>query len=125
MIDTKKIKDVLARAYQVLDFSADEIEQTTGDLLKTCQNEASAEMLKILTEDDIATLSDVAEKDNDEKAKAMQQITQNHKNDENCKNLVEGAFKKVIGEHIDYLKTCGTEEQSEAIAEILSELEEF
>jgi len=50
----------------------------------------------------------------------MDQIAQAHAADENFKVRMQSEIKKVIDEHIAYLKTCGDDGQKAEIAKVLA-----
>jgi hypothetical protein len=77
----------------------------------------------VLNEEEVKTLNGLAEKSDEDKKVAMEQIAKAHAADEDFKSRAQAAAKKVLDEHIAYLKTRGDEGQKAEIAKILSEIE--
>ena len=121
--DLKAIRDVAARAYEILKFTPEDIKDALDDLAGIQQVAVATELVKVLTADEIKTLNEAAKKSEEEKNAAMEQIIKTHAADEGFKTRAQAAAKKVLGEHIAYLKTRGDDNQKEAIAKILAEIE--
>ncbi len=120
--DTPKIKDCLARIYEILEFTSDEIAAAMKELAKIQQAAVSTAFLEALAPEEIRAINDAAQKSDDEKKLIMDQIAQAHAADENFKVRMQSEIKKVIDEHIAYLKTCGDDGQKAEIAKVLAGL---
>jgi len=118
--DTPKIKDCLARIYEILEFTSDEIAAAMKELAKIQQAAVSTAFLEALAPEEIRAINDAAQKSDDEKKLIMDQIAQAHAADENFKVRMQSEIKKVIDEHIAYLKTCGDDGQKAEIAKVLA-----
>lgn len=119
----QNISDALSRVYQVLKFSPETIKTTLGELGATQQIAIFTELVDVLTEKEAADLAAAAEKSDEEKKGVMEKIAKARVNDEGFKSAARAAAKKVIDEHIAYLKTRGDEVQKAEIAKILAEIE--
>ena len=113
-------KEAFNRIYEVLKFTSDEAKTAIADLAAIQQVAIATELMKVLTEDEIKIITDLAQKSVEEKKTAMEQIAANHKNDAGFTVKAREAAKKVLGEHIEYLKTRGDEAQRAEIAKILA-----
>ena len=120
--DTPKIKDCLASIYEILEFTSDEIAAAMKELAKIQQAAVSTAFLEALAPEEIRAINDAAQKSDDEKKLIMDQIAQAHAADENFKVRMQSEIKKVIDEHIAYLKTCGDDGQKAEIAKVLAGL---
>ena len=120
--DPKTIHNALTLVYEILKFSPDEIKNALNDLAGIQQVAVATELVKVLGEDEVKTLNDLAQKTDEEKKAAMEQIAKAHANDETFKTAAQVAAKKVLDEHITYLKTRGDESQKAEIAKILAEI---
>ena len=120
--DIQKINDCVARIYEILEFAPEQIEELKGDLAKAQQAAAAAEMLKNLTQDELKSIDEAAQKSDEDKKAAIEQIVKLRAADKNLKQAAAIAAKKVLDEHIDYLKTQGDEAQKAEIAKILAEM---
>ncbi|MCU0652983.1 MAG: hypothetical protein MUD10_01880 [Candidatus Pacebacteria bacterium] len=116
---TEDIQDALVRVYSILQFSEAETKDALGDLAGIQQVAVATELVKVLTEDEVKTLNELGQKSDDEKKAAMEQIARAHAGDESFKKAAAEAAKKVIDEHVAYLKTRGDEAQKAEIAKIL------
>lgn len=121
--DQKAIQGVLSRAYETLKFTPDEISGALNDLAGLQQLAVSTELLKSLTEAEVAALNkDFASKTEDERKAMIEQIAKAHATDENFKSRAQAAAKKVLDEHTAYLKTRGDGSQNQEISRILGEI---
>jgi hypothetical protein len=94
-----------------------------NDLAGVQQLAVSTELLKSLTENEVASLNkDFAVKSEEERKKLIEEIAKAYVSDEDFKSRAQAAAKKVFDEHIAYLKTRGDDGQKQAIAKILSEI---
>jgi len=118
-----KFKNAFDRIYRILKFSDKEAQDAINDLAAIQQVAVAAELVKALTKEEAAELSAAAQKSDEEKKAIMEKIAKAHAGDENFKNAARAAAKKVIDEHIAYLKTRGDEAQKAEIAKILTEIE--
>lgn len=118
-----KFKNAFDRIYRILKFSDKEAQDAINDLAAIQQVAVAAELVKALTKEEAAELSAAAQKSDEEKKAIMEKIAKAHAGDENFKNAAQAAAKKVIDEHIAYLKTRGDEAQKAEIAKILTEIE--
>ncbi len=115
----QNIFDTLSRVYQILEFSPEMIKTTLGELGAMQQIAIFTELVGVLTEKEADELNAAAEKSDEEKKAVMEKIAKARANDEGFKNAARAAAKKVIDEHIAYLKTRGDEAQKAEIAKIL------
>jgi len=65
--DTPKIKDCLARIYEILEFTSDEIAAAMKELAKIQQAAVSTAFLEALAPEEIRAINDAAQKSDDEK----------------------------------------------------------
>jgi hypothetical protein len=117
---SQKINDTLVRVYEALKFTSEEVKGALNDLVGIQQIAVATELLKSLTESEVKTLNDLASKSDEEKKKTMEQIAQAHKDDKDFAGRARAAAKKVLDDHIAYLKTRGDEGQKEEIGKILA-----
>ena len=121
--DRETIQNTLTRVYGILKFTPDEAKRALNDLAGVQQLAVSAELLKSLTEAEVADLNnDFASKSEQERKATMEQIAKAHATDDDFKARAKTAAKKVLDEHIAYLKTRGDDGQKEAIGRILAEI---
>jgi hypothetical protein len=119
--DQKAIQGVLSRVYETLKFTSDEINGALNDLAGVQQLAVAAELLKSLTQAEVGKLNkDFAVKSEEERRATMEQIAKAHVADVDFKTRVQEAAKKVLDEHIAYLKTRGDDSQKAEIAKILA-----
>jgi len=116
------IKNILKRVYGILKFSEDEAKDSLSDLAGIQQVAVATELMKVLGEEEVKTLNGLAQKTDEERKAAMEQIAKAHAGDEGFKTAAQAAAKKVLDEHIAYLKTRGDEAQKAEIAKILAEI---
>jgi hypothetical protein len=119
---TKNIQDALTRVYSILKFTEAETDDALGDLAGIQQVAVATELVKMLNEEEIKTLNGLAEKSEVEKKAAMEQIVKVRATDSDFKYRAQAAAKKVLDEHIAYLKTRGDDNQKQAINKILAEI---
>ncbi|MFA6376924.1 MAG: hypothetical protein WCX69_06010 [Candidatus Paceibacterota bacterium] len=121
--DPKEIQRVLTRVYETLKFVSEETKNALNDLAAVQQLAVSAELLKSLTETEVATLnSELAAKSDEEKKALIEGIAKAHAADDDFKARAQVAAKKVLDDHIAYLKTRGDDAQKAEIAKILAEI---
>lgn len=121
--DPKTIQGALTRVYETLKFTPDEAKGALNDLAGLQQLAVSTELLKSLTESEVASLNkDFAAKTEDERKAMVEQIAKAHGTDKNFMAAAQAAAKKVLDDHIAYLKTRGDDVQKEAIGKILAEI---
>ena len=118
----QQMQEALKKVYTILKFSEEEVKDALNDLAGIQQVAVATELVKVLTEDEVKTLNDLAQKSDAEKKAAMEQIAKAHAGDENFKKAAAEAAKRVVDEHAAYLKTRGDEAQKAEIAKILSEI---
>jgi hypothetical protein len=116
------VENILMRVYKLLKFNSDEAKNALNGLAGTQQLAISAELLGSVTEDEVEVLNDAMQKNDGEKRIAIEQIAKAHENDGDFKFRARVAAKKVLDEHIAYLKTRGDEGQKAEIAKILAEI---
>ncbi|MCU0652986.1 MAG: hypothetical protein MUD10_01895 [Candidatus Pacebacteria bacterium] len=121
-MDNQQIQEVLKKVYGILKFSEQEARDSLSDLAGIQQVAVATELVKVLTEDEVKTLNDLGQKSDEEKKAAMEQIAKAHANDENFKKAAAEAAKKVLDEHVAYLRTRGDDSQKAEIAKILAEI---
>ncbi len=122
-MENKNIQENLKEVYAVLKFSEKEAQDALNDLAGIQQVAVAAELVKTLSEDEASELNAAAQKSDEEKKAVMEKIAKARANDENFKTAAQAAAKKVIDEHIAYLKTRGDDAQKAEIAKILAEIE--
>jgi len=123
IMENKNIQENLKEVYAVLKFSEKEAQDALNDLAGIQQVAVAAELVKTLSEDEASELNAAAQKSDEEKKAVMEKIAKARANDENFKTAAQAAAKKVIDEHIAYLKTRGDDAQKAEIAKILAEIE--
>jgi len=121
-MQNKNVQEVLIKVYGILKFTETEAKDALNDLAGIQQVAVATEMVKVLTEDEVKTLNGLAQKTDEEKKAAMEQIAKMHAAEEGFKAAAQAAAKKVLDEHIAYLKTRGDEAQKAEIAKILAEI---
>jgi hypothetical protein len=121
-MESNNIEMILKRVYGILKFSEAEAKDALNDLAGIQQVAVATELVKVLTEDEVKTLNGLAQKTDSERKTAMEQVAKAHAADEGFKKAAAAAAKKVIDEHIAYLKTRGDEAQKAEIAKILAEI---
>lgn len=121
--DFKTIQSALVRVYETLGFTPQEVKEALNDLAGLQQLAVATELLRSLTEDEVKTINGAAQKTDEEKKAAMEQIAKAHAVDEDFKSRAQVAAKKVLDGHIAYLKTRGVEGQKAGIAKILAGIE--
>ncbi len=119
MDNNQQMQEVLKKVYGILKFSDKEAQNALNNLAGIQQVAVATELVKVLGEDEVKTLNDLAQKSDEEKKAAMEQIAKAHAADDGFKTAAQSAAKKVIDEHIAYLKTRGDEAQKAEIAKIL------
>jgi len=121
--NNQQIQEALTMVYIILKFTEAEAKDALNDLAGVQQVAVATELVKVLNEEEVKTLNGLAEKSDEDKKVAMEQIAKAHAADEDFKSRAQAAAKKVLDEHIAYLKTRGDEGQKAEIAKILSEIE--
>jgi polyribonucleotide nucleotidyltransferase len=121
--NNQKIQEALNKIYKILKFTEAETKDALSDLAGIQQVAVATELIKVLNADEVKTLNDLAQKTDEEKKAAMKQIAKAHENDEDFKSWAQAVAKKVIDDHIAYLKTRGDKDQKAEIAKILAEIE--
>jgi hypothetical protein len=120
-----KIQNALSRVYEVLKFKPDEVKTALNDLTGIQQMAVFNELLKDLDENEVATLNnDFSQKTDSEKNQMLEDLVKARQNDQEFKARVQAAAKKVLDDHITYLKSRGDDTQKQAISQILSEISE-
>jgi hypothetical protein len=122
MSNIQNTQSVLSRVYGILKFTADEAKDALGDLAGVQQVAVATELMKVLGENEVKTLNGLAEKSDEEKKAIMEQIAKSRAGDESFKTAAQAAAKKVLDDHIAYLKTRGDDNQKQAINKILAEI---
>lgn len=118
----KNIQDALTRAYSILKFTEAETVDALGDLAGIQQVAVATELVRVLNEDEIKTLNGLTEKSEAKRKEAMEQIAKSRATDPDFKSNAQAAAKKVLDEHIVFLKTRGDDNQKQAINKILAEI---
>jgi hypothetical protein len=121
-MENQQTQEFFKKIYAILKFSDDEIKNAMIDLSGVQQVAVATELVKVLTEDEVKILNELAQKSDEEKRAAMEQIAKAHASDEAFKTAAAVAAKKVIDEHVAYLKTRGDEAQKAEIAKILADI---
>ncbi len=121
-MQNQQIQEALKKVYGILKFSDKEAQDSLNDLAGIQQVAVATELVKVLTEDEVKTLNELAQKSDEEKKALMEQIAKAHAADEGFKAAAQAAAKKVIDEHAAYLKTRGDDAQKAEIAKILAEI---
>jgi len=123
-IDPKAIQGALTRVYETLKFTPDEAKGALNDLAGLQQLAVATELLKSLTEGEVAELNkDFAAKSEDERKAMIEEIAKAHGADIEFVAAAQAAAKKVLDDHIAYLKTRGDDSQKETIGKLLAEIE--
>lgn len=118
------IQKPLMSIYETLRFSPNESSEALNDLASLQQLAVSTELLKSLTEAEVAELNkDFATKSKDQRKRMIEEIVKSHTADKDFAVRAQAAAKKVLDNHIAYLKTRGDDAQKQAIAKILTEIE--
>jgi tRNA 2-selenouridine synthase SelU len=121
--DPKAIQDVLTRVYGLLKFTPDEVKGSINDLASIQQVAISTELIKDLTESEVADLNkDFESKSEAERKAAIEVVAKKRSANPEFLARVQAAAKKVLDEHIAYLKTRGDDGQKQEIAKILAEI---
>ena len=114
------IQSALTRAYEVLKFTPKEIRSALNDLAAIQQLAVFTELIKSLTEAEVANLNKEFETKTEEEQKMMiEQITKTHSADSNFIASAQAAAKTALDKHIANLKTWGNDSQKEEIAKII------
>jgi|GEM_PF-963365 hypothetical protein len=122
--DPKEIQRVLTRVYETLKFVSKETKSALNDLAAVQQLAVSTELLKSLTEAEVTVLNnELTTKTDEEKKTLIERIAKAHATDEDFRARAQVAARKVLNDHITYLKTRGDDVQKTEIAKILAEIE--
>ena len=117
------IQELLTKVYGILKFAPDEIRGALNDLAGIQQIAVFNELLKSLTEGEVAQLkADFEAKSEDEKKTIIEGIAKAHSADPGFVAGVQAAAKRVLDEHVAYLKTRGDDGQKRQISQILEEI---
>jgi len=118
--DTKQmISDVLLRAYETLKFSPEEAKNALNDLAGLQQMAIMTELMKDLTKEEVAGLNkNFPSKSDEDKKKEVEYLFKNRYSEEEFKNKIETTIKKVLDDHLAYLKSRGNEQVDQILAEI-------
>ena len=119
----QQIQDMLRHIYSILEFTPDGVKNTFNDLAAMQQMAVSTELVKVLTEDEVKTLNEAAQKSDHEKKIIIEQLTRAHSGDQEFVTRSEVAARKVLDDHIAYLRTRGDDAQKAEISKILAEIE--
>ena len=111
------------RVYEILEFTPDEATSALNDLAAMQQLAVSTELLKSLTEDEVKTINEAAQKTDAEKMAAMEQIAKAHAADDDFKVRALAAAKSALADYAAYFKTRGDDGQKTEIAKILAEIQ--
>lgn len=114
------ISDSLTKVYQILKFTPEEIKNALADLAGIQQIAVATELLKSLTEAEVSEINAVAQKSEEEKKAAMEKVAMAHKDDADFAARAKASAKRVVDEHVVYLKTRGDEGQKAQIAQVLA-----
>ena len=115
------LKESLAKAYQILKFTPEEITEALGDLAGLQQLAVAAELLKDLSEEETKDLNTrFAAMPEDEKKKEIAAIAQKRQGSDEFKAKAKAAAEKVLADHVAYLKTRGDDAQKAQIAQALA-----
>ena len=122
--DPKIVQSALTRVYETLKLTLDGIKGSLNDLAGVQRLAVFTELLKSLTEAEVATLNtELSTKTDEEKKSLIESIARAHAADADFKARAQAAAKAVLDDHIAYLKTRGDETQKEVITKILAEIE--
>ena len=117
-MDNEKTKDSLLKIYQALNLTPKESQKNIEELAGVQQVAVLNELLKDLGASEIEAINkDSAAGANDELYK---KIIETHKNDPAFMAKAQAAAKRILDQHIAYLKTRGDDAQKAKIAEILA-----
>jgi len=119
-MEKQQMQAALVQVYKILKFTDEEIKNALNDLASIQQVVLATEMIKSFTPEEVKTVNDLAQASDEEKKAAMEKIAQAHVGDADFKTRAQAATKKVLYEHVIYLKTRGDESQKAEIAKILA-----
>jgi hypothetical protein len=119
----ENIQKNFKKVYAILRFTDKEADDALNGLAGVQQAAIANELLKTLNREEADQIGAISQKSDEEKKAAMEQIAKAHAGDEGFKVAAQAAAKKVLDEHIAYLKTRGDEGQKAEIAKILAEIE--
>jgi hypothetical protein len=120
--DMQKNENFLIRIYKALGFAPDEIKELGNSLAGAQQLAVSTELLRSFTDEEKRAINESAQKSDEEKKAVVDRIAKAHITDDDFKSRAQDEVKKVLDEHIAYLKTCGDTAQKAEIAKILAEV---
>jgi len=119
--DPKAIIDALTRAFEVLKFTPEKIETSLNDIAELQQMAISTEVIRVLSETEVAALNKEFESKSDEEKKSMMEaIIKTHSTDPVFAAAIQAEVKKVLDEQVAYLKTLGDSSQQKEVAQILA-----
>jgi hypothetical protein len=122
-MENENIANILNRVCAILKFTPDESREAINNLAGVQQIAVASELVRVLSEEEIKTMGDLAQKTAEEKKAVMEQIAVAHADDPKFKSASEAATQMVLTDYITYLKTRGDEAQKAEIAKVLAEIE--
>jgi len=118
-----KVVIALTRSYEILKMTPQEIKNALSDLTGIQQLAVSTELIRSLTEAEVAALNnDLAAKSVEGKQAMIEEIAKAHAADNDFKARAQAAIKKTLDDHIAYIKTRGDDTQKAEVAKILAEI---
>lgn len=121
-MEKQSLQDSLKQVYAILKFTEEEANRALKDLASIQEIEVATELVKSFSPEEVKTINGLAAAAEEEKKAVMEKIAQAHAAEEDFRARAAAAAKKVLYEHIIYLKTRGDESQKAEIAKILAEL---
>lgn len=119
-MDQQKLNLALIQIYKTLGFTDQEIEKTFEDLTGIQQVATSNELLRILDKNEIESLNGLEQNSGPEMAAVLSRIVEKHQDNPEFSEKLQAAAKRVLDDHIAYLKSRGDDSQKSRIAQILA-----
>ena len=118
-----KIQDILSQTYKILKLNDAEIKSSLNNISILQQLAISTELLKSFTEKEIDIVSNLKGGTDADKKTAANLIAKEHAGDQDFAGRAQDAVKKVLDNHIAYLKTRGDDQQKAEISKVLAEID--
>jgi len=117
------VKEVFERAYRVLKFTPEEIQQTFDSLADLEQLLLMNVLLKSLNKEEIVSLNkNFADATEDGKKKIIEEIIDARKHDKNFMDQICTVAAKTANDHIIFLKGRGDDAQKQEVAKVMAEI---
>lgn len=118
----ENIRKSLKKAYSILKFTDEEADNALNDLMEIQQVAVANELLKTLTKEEADRIEAMEQETDENKRIFMESIAKAHAGNKEFKEAAQAVVKKVINDHVTYLKTRGDDFQKSQIAAILAEV---